>query len=171
MPGTASTTTVWASSAISISSCPTPTVSTSTTSLPMASSTATRSAVERDRPPRWPRVPSERMKTPSSVAWSCMRMRSPRMAPPVKGLVGSTAMTPTVRPARRWAAMSRSVRVDFPAPGAPVRPTTQALPVLRPELAQRHLGRGEPVVEVAHEPGRRPHLAPQDLLDERGGHQ
>ena len=27
----------------------------------------------------------ERMKTPGSVAWSCMRTRSPRMAPPLKG--------------------------------------------------------------------------------------
>jgi hypothetical protein len=100
-PGTETTTTVWASAATSISSWPTPTVSTSTSSLPMASITVTTSAVARERPPRLPRVAMERMKTPSSRAWSCMRMRSPRMAPPEKGLVGSTATTPTVFPCRR----------------------------------------------------------------------
>ena len=36
------------------------------------------------------------MNTPGSVAWSCMRTRSPRIAPPLNGLVGSTASTPTV---------------------------------------------------------------------------
>src|SRR5436309_6235587 len=58
-----------------------------------------------------------------------MRMRSPRIAPPVKGEEGSTATIPTVCPrclhacARRWAS------VDLPAPGGPVRPTTRARPV------------------------------------------
>ena len=33
------------------------------------------------------------MNTPSSVAWSCMRARSPRIAPPLKGLLGSIADT------------------------------------------------------------------------------
>ena len=46
----------------------------------------------------------ERMNTPGSVAWACMRMRSPRMAPPLKGEVGSTAMMPTVLP---WRAQAR----------------------------------------------------------------
>ena len=98
---TVTTTAQWAEPTISISSCPTPTVSMSTTSKPMASSTETTSPVERERPPRWPRVASERMKTPSSVACRCMRMRSPRMAPPEKGDVGSTATTPTRLPRLR----------------------------------------------------------------------
>ena len=51
--------------------------------------------VVRESPPRWPRVASERMKTSGSSAWSCMRIRSPRMAPPLKGEVGSTARIPT----------------------------------------------------------------------------
>ena len=42
-----------------------------------------------------------RMNTPASPACACMRTRSPRIAPPVNGLVGSTATTPTVRPAAR----------------------------------------------------------------------
>ena len=60
-----------------------------------------------------------------------MRMRSPRMAPPLKGEVGSMASTatwstssparPSGQPARAWV-IRRSVRVDFPA-GAPVSPT------------------------------------------------
>src|SRR5277367_6233093 len=69
------------------------------------------------------------MNTPSSVAWRDMRMRSPRMAPPVYGLDGSTATTPTRCPRARYASMSRSQRVDLPAPGLPVTPRTVALPV------------------------------------------
>ena len=36
-----------------------------------------------------------RMNTPASCACACMRTRSPSMAPPLNGLVGSTASTPT----------------------------------------------------------------------------
>ena len=50
-------------------------------------------------PPRWPRVAMLRTNTPASSACALMRTRSPRIAPPVNGLVGSTASTPTVRPA------------------------------------------------------------------------
>ncbi len=46
-----------------------------------------------------------------------MRTRSPRSAPPVKGLVGSTAMMPTVRPA----AAVRSARGRAPACSCPSR--------------------------------------------------
>src|SRR6478735_4101351 len=45
-----------------------------------------------------------RMNTPESEACAFMRTRSPRTAPPVNGLVGSTANTPIEYPsARRWA--------------------------------------------------------------------
>ena len=40
----------------------------------------------------------ERMNTPWSVAWSCMRTRSPSSAPPENGEDGSTASTPTRLP-------------------------------------------------------------------------
>src|SRR5580700_7696947 len=69
------------------------------------------------------------MKTPSSVACSCMRIRSPSSAPPVNGDVGSTASTATRRPAARNALSSAPVTVDLPTPGAPVRPMTRAPPV------------------------------------------
>ena len=103
--------------------------------MPAAPSTRTASGTARARPPRWPRVAMDRMKTAGSRAWSCMRTRSPRMAPPVKGEEGSTASTatwstgsavatvPSPGQPPRAAMMSRSVRVDLPAPGAPVRPT------------------------------------------------
>ena len=42
-------------------------------------------ASPRTRPPRWPRVAIERMKTPGSVAWSPIRTRSPSSAPPENG--------------------------------------------------------------------------------------
>ena len=62
---------------------------------PTASSTRTASGVASARPPRWPRVAIERMNTPGSVAWSCIRTRSPRIAPPVNGDDGSMASTAT----------------------------------------------------------------------------
>src|SRR5438552_11758317 len=69
------------------------------------------------------------MNTPGSRKWACMRMRSPSTAPPLKGLVGSTATMPTRWPAARSRAVTRSVSVDFPAPGGPVIPITCARPV------------------------------------------
>src|SRR5690606_15944733 len=58
--------------------------------------------------------------------WSCMRMRSPKIAPPEKGLLGSTATTPTRRSAARARATSALVRVLLPAPGVPVTPISHA---------------------------------------------
>src|SRR5436853_431478 len=60
-----------------------------------------------------------------------MRIRSPRIAPPLKGLLGSIASTPTSSPDPRTRPMSLSVSVDLPEPGAPVIPTVYAPPVLR----------------------------------------
>ena len=65
--------------------------------------------VASDRPPRWPRVAIERMNTPSSMAWSCMRTRSPRMAPPENGDDGSMASTADRR--RRRPGCTREQRV------------------------------------------------------------
>ena len=95
IPGASSTRVVSAAEATSTSAWPTPTVSTSTTSQPAASSTRIACGVAQARPPRWPREAIDRMKTPPSVAWSCMRTRSPSRAPPENGEDGSTASTPT----------------------------------------------------------------------------
>jgi hypothetical protein len=57
-----------------------------------------------------------------------MRTRSPSSAPPEKGLVGSTATMPTVRPARRQCSASASTSVLLPAPGGPVMPMRRARP-------------------------------------------
>ena len=46
-------------------------------------------------PPACPRDAIERMNTSSSPAYACIRTRSPRSAPPVIGLDGSTARTAT----------------------------------------------------------------------------
>ena len=69
-------------------------------------------------PPRLPRLAMLRMKTPGSPASSCMRMRSPRIAPPVNGLVGSTAMMPMVRPRRRSRAPVASPACSCPRPAS-----------------------------------------------------
>ena len=97
-PGLTTTTVVSALPATSTSTCPTPTVSTTIQRWPDASSRRIASGVASDRPPRWPRVAIDRMNTPGSVAWSCMRTRSPRIAPPVNGDDGSTASTATSSP-------------------------------------------------------------------------
>ena len=81
--GISTTTVEWALVAISTSLWPAPTVSTSTRSIPSASKTRTASKVARAKPPAWPRVAIDRMKTPGSTPVSAMRMRSPRTAPPV----------------------------------------------------------------------------------------
>src|SRR5262249_25691679 len=54
---------------------------------------------------------------------------SPSRAPPENGDDGSTASTPTRRPAFRYAVTSADVEVDLPTPGEPVSPTTYAPPV------------------------------------------
>src|SRR5688572_10223906 len=51
------------------------------------------------------------------------------MAPPVKGLVGSTARMPTVSPDFRTSTVSASTSVLLPVPGAPVMPMRYARPV------------------------------------------
>src|SRR2546425_8626506 len=58
-----------------------------------------------------------------------MRIRSPSTAPPVKGLLGSTAITPTVCCRSRITLTSASASVLLPVPGAPVNPTRYAFPV------------------------------------------
>ena len=94
VPGTSVTIDTSAVRMMSTSSWPTPTVSMITMSLPAASSTSAASPVARASPPRWPRVAMLRMNTPASDACACIRSRSPSTAPPVNGLVGSTAITP-----------------------------------------------------------------------------
>ena len=74
-------------------------------------------------PPSRPRDAIDRMNTPSSRVRSCIRIRSPRSAPPVNGLLGSTARIPTLRSRSRSRSAYFSVSVLFPAPGGPVIPT------------------------------------------------
>ena len=128
-PGCSTSTTVSDIERIPISLWPVPTVSMKTTSFPEASRRRAAWSVASARPPSWPRVPIERMKTPGSRKCSESRIRSPRMAPWVNGLVGSTEITPAVRPSERTLPTSAETRVDFPTPGAPVTPTTCARPV------------------------------------------
>ena len=107
---------------------PTPTVSTMITSLPKASRAVIAWGVASDSPPVWLRSARLRRKTCGSSQDPCMRSRSPSNAPPVKGLVGSTAMMPTVRPLFLNCLVRRSVRVLLPEPGGPVIPMRRAFP-------------------------------------------
>src|SRR6202167_1634639 len=129
IPGISTTMVQSARRTISISPCPTPTVSIRMTSFPAASRSNVVSRVACDKPPRNPRVAIDRIKTPLSEACPCIRMRSPRIDPPVNGLDGSTAIIPTAFFAARSCAARRSTKVLLPVPGAPVIPTRYALPV------------------------------------------
>src|SRR5262249_14629810 len=103
------------------------------------------------------------MKTPSS-GWEGIRKRSPRRAPPERGLCGSQARTATLNfefwlldfglegapvdvssnqksqiddPKLRTASMSLPVRLLLPTPAPPVRATTRAgLPGVEPRRAR-----------------------------------
>src|ERR1017187_515980 len=129
MPGTSTTTVICATEVMATSSCPTPTVSMMTYSMPAASMRRARSAVARASPPMVPRVAMERMKMPGSAWCCCMRMRSPRMAPPEMRLLGSTARMAMVLPRWRNCQARASTSVLLPAPGGPVMPTMRAWPV------------------------------------------
>ena len=119
---------------MSTSACPAPTVSMMIRSKPALSKTVTKAAVLCARPPSAPRDAIERIKMPLSPDKSPMRIRSPSNAPPVKGLVGSTAMMATLGagfPSSAWRKCLASwlTRVLFPVPGAPVTPIRCAVPV------------------------------------------
>ncbi len=122
--GVRTTTVVSATAATSSSDWPTPTVSRITSSKPNAPRSRIASRAASDRPPRWPRAPMLRMKTLGSRACRCMRMRSPRIAPPVKGELGSVASTATEECFLRSRETTASTMVDLPVPGAPVNPAT-----------------------------------------------
>jgi hypothetical protein len=122
-PGISTSTTVSAMPITSTSPWPVPTVSRKTSSFPAASSTSSACSVASARPPRWPRLPIERMKTSGSRKWSASRMRSPSSAPFENGLDGSTEMTPTERFSSRTCRTSALIRLDLPTPGGPVTPT------------------------------------------------
>src|SRR5579875_3005711 len=142
-PGARTSKVVSASDATATSACPTPTVSTSTTSQRAASSTRSACGTAADNPPSWPREAIDRMNTPSSVAWSCIRTRSPSSAPPENGEDGSTASTPTRLPAARSVVTSAFVVVDLPTPGEPVSPTTWACPPYGASAAATSRSSGE----------------------------
>ena len=64
-----------------------------------------------------------RMKAASCCASRSIRVLSPRMLPPVTGLLGSTASTATRWPAPIRCSPNASMKVLLPTPGGPVIPT------------------------------------------------
>ncbi len=124
-PGWTHSTTVSAAPAMSVSDWPTPTVSISTISKSARISTMAET-VSAARPPSLSRAAIERTKMPASPGSVLSRVRSPSSAPPEAREDGSTAMTPTVRPSPRQAAIRAPISVDLPTPGGPVTPTTCA---------------------------------------------
>jgi len=133
MPGASTTIVVCARLTTSTSDCPAPTVSIRMKPYPAASKTWLKASVCSANPPSAPREAMERMKICLSSCKSSMRTRSPRIAPPVKGLDGSTAMMATFFSGsrRRNSRVSAFTNVLLPEPGGPVMPILCAVPVSR----------------------------------------
>ena len=93
--GTNTTTAISTAFITSYSPCPTPTVSKITISFPLAARISPTSCALFAKPPKSPREPMLRINTFSFQVNLFIRTRSPNKAPPVYGLVGSMAITPT----------------------------------------------------------------------------
>eukprot|EP01139_Manchomonas_bermudensis_P006552 Amastigsp_a177488_33.p2 type:complete len:230 gc:universal Amastigsp_a177488_33:381-1070(+) len=121
-PGDASSINMSTMSETAYSDWPTPTVSTSTTENPAASHSAMASEVLRATPPRMPRDGVDRMNAFGFRLSSVIRVRSPRIDPPVRADDGSTARTAR-RSSRSASQLPKpSMNVDLPTPGAPEIP-------------------------------------------------
>ena len=91
-------------------------------------------------PPRRPPLGEGRMNACSDAASRVIRVLSPRMLPPVRLDVGSTASTATCRPSSTSRMPTASMNVDLPAPGTPVMPMRWAPPAA---------GRRRPTISAA----------------------
>ena len=96
-----------------------------------------------------------------------MRTRSPRIAPPVNGLDGSTASTPTRCPRPRSTRTSSLVSVDLPTPGEPVSPMICAWPVWGARTAATSRQALVAVLDQADQPGDRAVITGPGPLDQR----
>jgi hypothetical protein len=105
--------------------------------------------------------------------WASIRIRSPRIAPPLNGELGSTATTATVRPPPRATRTSASTNVLLPAPRrpgdadhlrdpGPGAPAEGAADEGGPEPGLAVLGGG-------HGPGEGPPLSAGHPIEELGG--
>ena len=165
-PGISTSSTVSAIPITSTSLWPAPTVSSSTMSLPAASSSNAACSVASASPPRWPRVPIERMKTPGSRKWSESLIRSPSSAPCVNGLDGSTEMTPTVVSRSRTWRTSALISDDLPTPGGPGDADDEGRARLRVEVADELVRERVAVLDERDRPGERAPVAAADAVGE-----
>ena len=120
-------------------------------------------------PPACPRDAIERMNTPSSAAYACIRTRSPSSAPPVIGDDGSTATTATVRPAVRELRDERGDERRLARAGRPGDPDEVRAAGQRVEAAQRGLGDGRAVLDGGQQPGERAPVAGAGGVGQGGG--
>ena len=116
-------------SKISVSDCPMPEVSKIIRSYFAALSTCTASDTCLERAKLDCRVANDRMYT-RSLLIAFIRIRSPKSAPPVFRLEGSTETIPICLSGKSIKNLrtNSSTRLDFPAPPVPVIPSTGTLP-------------------------------------------
>ena len=114
-----------ASRVTAVSPCPTPAVSSSSRVIPAAAISRSAPGTSGASPPAPVRAAMLRKKIPGR---GVRRTRSPSSAPPLRGLVGSTASTPVPPAAPRSANAPASAPASslFPTPGGPVSATTRA---------------------------------------------
>ena len=165
-PGISTSSTVSAIPITSTSLCPAPTVSSSTTSLPAASSSNAACSAASESPPRWPRVPIERMNTPGSRKWSESLIRSPSSAPCVNGLDGSTEMTPTVVSRLPHVADERADQRRLADPGRPGDADDEGRARLRVEDADELVRERVAVLDERDRPGERAPVATAHAVGE-----
>ena len=122
-------------SATAVSDWPTPTVSTSTTSKPAASQASIASRVRRATPPSVDPAGEGRMKAAPSRESASMRVLSPRIEPPERLELGSTASTATRWPASMTWRPNALDESRFPDPGG----TADAEPYRPPGFGQQRV--------------------------------
>ena len=165
-PGISTSSTVSAIPITSTSLWPAPTVSSRTTSLPAASSRSAACSVASASPPRWPRVPIERMKTPGSRKWSESRIRSPSSAPCVNGLDGSTEITPDRRVRLPHVPDERADQRRLADAGRPGDADDERRAGLRVELADELVRERVAVLDQRDRPGERAPVAAPHAVGE-----
>ena len=165
-PGISTSRTVSATPITSTSLCPAPTVSRKITSFPAASSTSIACSVDSASPPRCPRVPIDRMKTPGSRKWSASRIRSPSSAPCVNGLDGSTEITPTESSCCADVADERADQRRLSDPGRPGHADRVRPPRLRVEVADDFVGERVGVLDEGDRARQRTRVAGADARGE-----
>ena len=108
------------------------------------------------------------MKTPGSVAWSCMRTRSPRIAPPENGDDGSTARTATETSSAAQQRDELAGERRLPRTGGAGQTDGVGVPTERMAEASDLAGGGAALLDERQQPGQRAAIAVAGGIEKLG---